>query len=146
MASPPRADRQTTIRLPNAIHERLSHEAELRGSSVGEEIRRRLVASFEAETSVSSDPRTRALVGAIARMADTLGDWFGPWHEDAAVEHVFRYAVSKLLILSGPREQPEPLPPLRPKPGSLAAELFTGKIATNSVTSALVARVQGGDR
>jgi hypothetical protein len=76
------------------------------------------------------------LLNAIGWIAVTLGDWFGPWRENAAVARVFRHTVAKLLVLRGPPE-PETFSPLHPRPGSLGAELFPGKVPVKSVISAL---------
>lgn len=54
---------QSAVRLPRSLHERLKKAGGERG--MGEEIRRRLEASFEAEKA-PNDPKTRKLLDAIS--------------------------------------------------------------------------------
>ena len=60
---------QSAIRLPRSLHERLKKAGGDRG--MGEEIRRRLEASFEAERS-PADPKTRELLDAVASCAEEI--------------------------------------------------------------------------
>jgi hypothetical protein len=114
MASPPRADRQTTIRLPSATYDRLAHAAGLSGSSVGEEIRRRLVASFGPVRSPRPDEKTRELLDVIEGMAAEVEDSFPPWHEDAGSYRAFVTALVRWLQ----RYEPKGDTALKPKPGT----------------------------
>ena len=51
---------QTAVRLPQSLRDRLSNAGGERG--LGEEIRRRLEASFDAEAEASVDPKTSELL------------------------------------------------------------------------------------
>ena len=70
---------QTAVRLPQSLRDRLSKAGGERG--LGEEIRRRLEASFEAEKA-PADPKTRELLDAIASCAEEIARDFGSWSED----------------------------------------------------------------
>ena len=69
MAAPTRADRQTTIRLSSITYDLLADSASEDGRSVGEEMRRRLDASFSSSRSADVDTKTRELLDVIAEMA-----------------------------------------------------------------------------
>jgi hypothetical protein len=114
MAARTRADRQTTIRLPSEVYEQLSINADLRGSSVGEEIRRRLVESFSAVNAGGADKKTRELLNVITVMAEDLGENFPPWHEDAGSYRAFMAALARWLR----RYEPEGDTVLKPKAGT----------------------------
>ena len=60
---------QTAVRLPQSLRDRLSKAGGERG--MGEEIRRRLEASFEAEKA-PADPKTRELLDAISSCAEEI--------------------------------------------------------------------------
>ena len=112
------ADRQTTIRLPSPVYEKLAAAAEASESSVGEEIRRRLVASFGSGYRWrQADERTRELLVAIEEMASTLADEFPPWHIDEGSYRAFFGAVIRWLQDHEPGGDPS----MKPKPGGLFA-------------------------
>src|SRR5690348_4015205 len=88
------SDTQTSLRMPEDLHQRLSKAAETAGHSLGEEIRRRLEASFGPAP--SKDPKTEQLLAAIDRVtAGMLLD--GNWHDDLHLFQVFKFAVLTLL-------------------------------------------------
>jgi hypothetical protein len=58
---------QSAVRLPQGLHDRLKKAGGERG--MGEEIRRRLEASFDAEK-VPADQRTAELLDAISAVSD----------------------------------------------------------------------------
>jgi hypothetical protein len=112
MAARNRADRQTTVRVPSAIYERLAVEASLSHSSVGEEIRARLVESFSPGPKRGMDEKTGELVQVIEWMAGVLHEDFPPWHEDAGSYRAFVSALFKWLR----HDEPEGDATLKPKP------------------------------
>lgn len=136
-----RTEFQTSLRMPRALYERLSTAARENGRGVGEEIRRRLSASFELEPLAVpiADAPTQRLISALTRMAASFAQWFGPWHASPAAGRLFRRSVSKLLLLMGPPESDDPRSLPTPRPGSVAAELFASKPTLNAMMSALVA-------
>ena len=86
-------DAQTSLRMPEDLHRRLSSAADAAGCSLGEEIRRRLEASFEPEP---TDPKTRKLLAAIAYVATGMM-LDGIWHDDLRLFKAFKVAVLTLL-------------------------------------------------
>src|SRR5215471_7014954 len=77
------ADAQTSLRLPHELYERLAQAANNRGQGIGEEMRRRLMGSFEADIPSANDLKTRRLLAAIAAVADSISPSLGPWHKNA---------------------------------------------------------------
>jgi predicted DNA-binding protein len=135
----PRANTQTSLRLPASLHDRLSDAAEAGGRGLGEEIRERLERSLVSEPR-AADSKTRELLRAIERMADELADYYPPWHADPFSFRAFLTAVNKFLMWHyrppGDLKNPEP----KPKPGSPAAdELFHEKATVDNVSAMLVA-------
>ena len=86
-------DAQTSLRMSEDLHRRLFKAAEAAGHSLGEEIRRRLEASFEPEP---TDPQTRKLLAAIAYVATGMM-LDGIWHDDLRLFKAFEVAVLTLL-------------------------------------------------
>ena len=89
---------QSAIRLPRTLHERLKKAGGDRG--MGEEVRRRLEASFAAERS-PTDAKTRELLDAIAFCAEEMSRDFGPWSEEpyafAVLKETIRHPDDALL-------------------------------------------------
>lgn len=108
---------QTAVRLPQGLRDRLSKAGGDRG--LGEEIRRRLEASFEAEKA-PVDAKTRELLDAISSFAERIDVDFGGWPKDAFAYEVLKESVNLLLR----RFQPEGKPVPNIKPNSLAARLY----------------------
>ena len=107
MAGKPRdrgSDKALSLRLPHDLYDRLVQAAGER--SVSEEIRQRLEASFD------QDPETAELLGAIAKVAHTIGSFYAPWHEDPYALAAVRSAVETLLAALGPKGEPV----FRPRP------------------------------
>jgi hypothetical protein len=96
-------DTQTAVRMPSELYERLQKAAGDR--PVGEEIRRRLDASFAGTPSVA-DEKTAELVGAIDRTADTLRYDFAPWHEDRFAFEAMQRTIAKVLRFYQPPGEP----------------------------------------
>jgi hypothetical protein len=117
MAAPTRADRQTTIRLPSAYYDALATFADASGTSVGEEIRRRLMETF-GPVSERPDKKTRELLHVTAVMAREVEEYLPPWHQDPGSYLIFVTALTQWLQ----QYKPEGGPALKPKP--IAERLF----------------------
>jgi hypothetical protein len=92
----------TSIRLPPELHAKL--DAAREGRPIGEEIRRRLVASFDEQP-----PRDHAagpLFGKLADLIAYVGEAYGDWHSDPGAFAVFRLAVDKLIAEYQPKGEP----------------------------------------
>ena len=85
---------QSAVRLPRSLHERLKKAGGDRG--MGDEIRRRLEASFAAEKNPES-PNTRELINAISFFDEELVRDFGSWSKDRFAFEVFRESINALL-------------------------------------------------
>jgi hypothetical protein len=83
---------QTTFRLPEELYDKLIKSAGEK-HPIGEEIRRRLEASFET---APADPETRKLLAAIAYVATGMM-LDGIWHDDLRLFKAFKVAVLTLL-------------------------------------------------
>jgi hypothetical protein len=81
--------------MPEELRDRLAQAAAKNGHGIGEEMRRRLEASFGPAP--SGDPKTRQLLAAIAHVPDGM-ILDGNWHEDQHLFQVFKEAL--LLLLS----------------------------------------------
>jgi hypothetical protein len=86
--------RQSALRLPTDLYEKLRAIGGERG--MGEEIRRRLEASFEPQK-VPDDPATAKLLEAISSVASTVSI-DAPWSEDAYAFKILKAAVDTLLM------------------------------------------------
>jgi hypothetical protein len=135
------AEIRTSLRMPQTLHEHLSAAAEANGHSFSDEVRHRLVGSFDgSEQPTGADPKTQQLLSAVAQMADELADYYPPWYADPFSFKAFRLAVNKFLVWhcrpAGDLDNPEP----KPLPGSLAADqLFHDKATVDNVSAMLVA-------
>ena len=85
---------QSAVRLPQGLHQRLKKAGGERG--MGEEIRRRLEASFAAEAEAPSNPKTRELLEEIERLALTT-PLDAPWYADGDAFKVFKGAIDAAL-------------------------------------------------
>jgi hypothetical protein len=112
MAAPTRADRQTTIRLPSVYYDALATAAELADTSVGEEIRRRLIETFGPISERHLDKKTRELLDVTAVMAGEVEEFLPPWHEDPGSYLIFVTALTQWLK----QYEPEGAAALKPKP------------------------------
>ncbi len=93
------------VRLPRELQERLRQVGGARG--IGEEIRRRLEASFEAE---SVSPKTRELLDAITFVASETAGYYGEWSEDAFAFEVMKECMDLLLRAYQPKGDVRPSP------------------------------------
>lgn len=83
---------QTSLRLPKALHDRLRAASGERG--LGQEVRRRLEASFELE----SDPATSGLVSLVVMLARELKRFTGTeWSANPFAHQTFKLALPFLL-------------------------------------------------
>ena len=92
---------QTALWLPREMHQQLKKKAGERG--LGEEIRRRLRWSFEADE--PPDRTTDILISAITQLAVELE---GPWHANSFSFEVFKAAIVDLLSQCRSTEQAGP--------------------------------------
>jgi hypothetical protein len=122
---------QSAIRLPKDLHDRLKKAGGERG--MGEEIRRRLEASFESER-LPEDPTTHELLQAISTVADELTDDFGRWSENAFAFEVLKTCVDMLLALYQPKGEPI----ANSKPDSVSYLLFGPEPSVKEVSQAIV--------
>jgi hypothetical protein len=96
---------QTAVRLPQSLRERLSKAGGERG--LGEEIRGRLEASFEA-AKAPTDPKTPELLDAIAYCAEEIARDLRPWSADAFAFAVLKETINKLLSHFEPKGEAVP--------------------------------------
>ena len=92
-----KSDVQTSLRLPEELRDRLTQAAVENGRGIGEEMRRRLEASFGSAAPAPDDPQTARLLRVIARSAAILNQEWAPWHADAGAWAVFKAAVESTL-------------------------------------------------
>jgi hypothetical protein len=91
---------QSAIRLPRNLHQRLKKAGGERG--MGEEIRRRLEASFIAENAFA-DPKSREFVDAISSFANETMRDYGDWSKDRFAFEVVKACVNMLLMHLQPK-------------------------------------------
>ena len=95
---------QTAVRLPQSLRDRLSKAGGERG--LGEEIRRRLEASFDA-AKAPADPKTPELLDEIKRIALNM-PLDEPWHADRDAYEVFEAAIKRAFEVQPSDEAPPP--------------------------------------
>ena len=122
---------QSAVRLPRSLHERLKKAGGNRG--MGDEIRRRLEASFDAEK-VPENPNTRELINAISFSDEELVRDFGSWSKDRFAFDVFRESINLLLTHYRPKGEPIPTP----NPDGLAKILYAENPSAEDVGRFLV--------
>lgn len=98
---------QSAIRLPKSLHQRLKKAGGERG--MGEEIRRRLEASFDAEKAPAG-AKTAELLDAIAYCAERTADDYAPWSDDPFSFEVLKGCVDMILAKDRPKGEPVPKP------------------------------------
>jgi len=108
---------QSAIRLPRSLHVLLKKAGGERG--MGEEIRRRLEASFDAEKT-PTNPKTRELFDAISSIAEETTRFYGSWSEDAFAFEVLKASLHLLLTHYQPKGDGAP----KPNPTKLADLFF----------------------
>jgi hypothetical protein len=122
---------QSALRLPRSLHDRLKKAGGERG--MGEEIRRRLEASFAAEKA-STNPKTRELLDAISSIADEVTGYYGNWAEDAFAAEVLKACVDLLMTHDRPKGDAAP----HPVPNSPADLLFAPEHSMEQISRLLV--------
>jgi hypothetical protein len=127
----PKADTQTSLRLPTGLRDQLAKAAEANGRGLGEEIRARLEHSFHRAAPRMDEP-TRELLTAIEQMAELLAEHYPAWHEDAFSSQAFATAINKFLRSYRPEGEPEPKP-------KTADRLFDEEATVDGVSALLVA-------
>jgi hypothetical protein len=122
---------QSAVRLPQSLHESLKKAGGDRG--MGDEIRRRLEASFDAEK-VPGNPNTRELINAISFSDEELVRDFGSWSKDRFAFDVFRESIKALLKHYEPKGESIPVP----NPDGLAEILYAENPSAEDVSRFLV--------
>jgi hypothetical protein len=122
---------QSALRLPRSLHDRLKKSGGERG--MGEEIRRRLEASFDAEKA-SANPKLRELLDAIASFAGDVTGYYGNWAEDAFAFEVLKACVNLLMTHDRPKGEAVP----HPDPDSAADLLFAPEHSMEQISRLLV--------
>ena len=100
---------------------------------MGEEIRRRLEASFAAEKNPES-PTMRELINAISFFDEELVRDFGSWSKDRFAFEVFRESINALLKQYEPKGELVPAP----NPDGLAELLFAENPPAEDISRFLV--------
>lgn len=98
---------QTAVRLPQSLRDRLTKAGG--ESGMGEEIRRRLEASFDADKT-PTDPKTAELLEAISQCAERTASDYARWSEDAFSFEVLKACLDMLLKHYRPKGEPAPKP------------------------------------
>jgi hypothetical protein len=95
----PPAEIRTSLRMPQSLHEHLTRAAEANGHNFSDEVRQRLIASFDrAEVPAGEDPKTQALLSTISEMAYELAEWYpAPWHSHPFSARALMLAFSWVL-------------------------------------------------
>jgi hypothetical protein len=96
----------TAVRLPQNLRDRLAKVGG--GQGLGEEIRRRLEASFVTEA--ATNPKTVELLDAIAHCAERTASDYGRWSDDAFSFEVLKGCLDMLLAANRPKGEPVPKP------------------------------------
>jgi hypothetical protein len=127
---------QTALWLPRGMHEQLKNDGGERG--LGDEIRRRLRNSFDAER-LPRDPITDELLYAIKQIVENLDE---PWHANRFAYEAFKEGINELL--SDYRQSIEAKPgtddKFRTKYGPDAKPALIGRILAHMALKALAKR------
>ncbi len=100
---------QSAVWLPRELHQLLKRAGGERG--MGEEIRKRLEKSFEAEK-IPKEPSRHKLSLAVGFIATKAARYFGDWSEDRFSFEVLKAGVNLWLTAN----QPEGEPVMKPNP------------------------------
>jgi hypothetical protein len=126
---------QSAVRLPRSLHERLKKAGGERG--MGEEIRRRLDASFDADME-RSDPKTSELLEAIAFIARLATTYYGDWAADTFAFQVLKASVDQLLKHCGPKGDPDLAKPNPTEMGKLIFGKDSENLSPEEISQTLV--------
>jgi len=122
---------QTAVRLPQSLRDRLSRAGGEGG--LGEEIRRRLEASFDAEKD-QPNPQTRELVDAISSFASEVAEYYGDPTSDVFAADLLKACVDLLMT----RDRPSGDPVAHPKPESAADLLYSPGHSIETISTTIV--------
>jgi len=125
-------DVQTSLRMPEELRDRLAKAAEENGRGIGEEMRRRLEASFRPAPA-TDDPKTTNLLRLVAQLADHVGlTCERPWHEDPFAAAVARVGLGLLIrpVEGDVKPLPDTLVPMLYGPDAKPEEVARGIVAT----------------
>jgi hypothetical protein len=112
--------RQSALRLPPDLHQRLRRAGGEGG--MGEEIRRRLEASFEAEKA-PKNPKTKELLDAFSFIVKETERYYGDWTDPWTFE-VLKVSVEMLFTAIRPEGEAVPKPDPNPHPPDPRASGF----------------------
>jgi hypothetical protein len=114
--------KQLKVSLPDHLREWLDNASSASGKSVAEEIRERVIRSFE----ITVDPKTQDLINFIMRLAHQIGLETGcPWHEHPGVKEAFSTAVAARVGRLGAEGEPAAF--------EILTEPFLGKVIGRQV-------------
>ena len=144
-----KSDVQTSLRLPEELRERLAQAAAENGRGIGEEMRRRLEASFDGVPS-ADDPKTADLLAAVLRLTREAGVFAaemallerdGPeprWHETPFAVAVVRAGLP--LLIRAPAE------PIAAPEDSLVSSIYGPEAKPEAVAQGIAGAVFIGRR
>lgn len=106
---------QSSLRLPKELFDRLTAIGKQNGGGMGEEIRRRLEASFKQDAAiydakVGVDRPTQQLIDAVAFFADDTNSSYGAWSENPFAFDVMKECLVKAVDQYKPKGASKPLP------------------------------------
>ena len=116
---------QTAVWLPRDMHERLKNEG-ARREGLGEEIRRRIQMSFDAQDA-GPDGITRELLDEIGQVA-IASSTEGQWYTNLFTFNVFKAAADALISRLEPKNAPGITPRLQKLYGPDAKAEIVGRI------------------
>jgi hypothetical protein len=123
--------KQFTVLLPAETFRRLEDLAGNR--SIGEEIRRRLEASFEAEKALTGS-KTQELVDAISSFTKEIVGDYGDWSKDRFAFELVQACVNMLLT----HYEPKGGPVAKPKPEGVGELLYGPDHSIEYITRIIV--------
>jgi hypothetical protein len=122
---------QTAVRLPQSLRDKLSKAGGDGG--LGEEIRNRLEASFDAERAPGS-PKTHELLDAVHSFAKEVTDYYGDPAEDAFAADALKACLDLLMA----HDRPPGEAVAHPNPESAADLLFAPDHLPREISRTLV--------
>jgi hypothetical protein len=125
---------QTAVRLPQSLRDRLSKAGGEGG--VGEEIRRRLEASFEAEK-YKAGPKMRDLLAAIASFSAEVTEFYGDPTSDPFAADLLKACMD--LLFKSDRPSGDANPQAHPQPESAAEMLYGPDHPIETISKTIVA-------
>jgi len=83
--------------MPEELRDRLAKAAADNGHGIGEEMRRRLEASFAGSVPTAADPKSAELLRLIADVLRWINERCALWHESAYAHATLKAAFAALL-------------------------------------------------